>query len=46
MMQSFVRFMQLISSSVGDGFICEERRNGGILMVNAGGMNIEGRGVT
>ena len=46
MMQSFVRFMQLISSSVGDGFICEERRNGGILMVNAGGMNMDGRGVT
>lgn len=38
--------MQLISSSVGDGIVCEERRNGGILMVNAGGMNIEGRGVT
>ena len=46
MIQSFVRFMQLISSSVGDGIVCEERRNGGILMVNAGGMNIEGRGVT
>ena len=38
--------MQLISNSVGDGIVCEERRNGGILMVDAGGMNIEGRGVT
>lgn len=46
MMQSFVRFMQLISSSVGDGFVCEERRNDGILMDNAGGMNMDCRGVT
>lgn len=46
MIQSFVRFMQLISSSVGNVIVCEERRNGGILMDNAGGMNIEGMGVT
>ena len=38
--------MQLISSSVVNVIVCGERRNGGILMVNAGGMNIEGREVT
>ena len=38
--------MQLINSSVGDGIVCGERRNGGILMVNAGGMNMDGMGVT
>ena len=46
MIQSFVRFMQFINSFVGEGIVCEERRNGGILMVNAGGMNMDGMGVT
>ena len=38
--------MQFINSSVVEGIVCEERRNGGIPMDNAGGMNMDCRGVT